>query len=237
MNEAHKSKCSIHPGATKMYQDLREDYWWPCMKQDVARYVEEYLTCRKVKAKHQRPHGKLQPLEIPEWKWEHLTMDFITKLPITQRGVDAIWVIEDRLTKSAHFLPIQEKNSSAEKLADIFVREIVIRHGEPVSIVSDRDTRFTARFWVLGCVSVRNFTHRRMGRASVRLRHSRICFELVSWILEVVGIDISHWQSSPITTATTLALVDHHLKCYMGGSVERPSVGARLGIEYWEALI
>ncbi|KAJ9542555.1 hypothetical protein OSB04_029061 [Centaurea solstitialis] len=144
--EAHKSKFSIHPGATKMYRGLREDYWWPCMKRDVARYVEECLTCRKVKAEHQRPHGKLQPLEIPVWKWEQITMDLITKLPKTPRGFDAIWVIVDRLTKSAHFLPIQE-SSSADKLADIFVREIVRLHGVPVSIVSDRDTRFTSRFW------------------------------------------------------------------------------------------
>jgi hypothetical protein len=146
MNEAHKSKFSIHPGATKMYRDLREGYWWPGMKREVAKYVEECLTCRKVKAEHQRPHGKLQPLEIPVWKWEKITMDLITKLPKTPRGNDAIWVIVDRLTKSAHFLPIKE-SSSAEKLAEIFVREIVTRHGVPVSIVSDRDTRFTSRFW------------------------------------------------------------------------------------------
>ncbi|KAJ9563234.1 hypothetical protein OSB04_008394 [Centaurea solstitialis] len=143
--EAHRSRFSIHPGVTKMYRGLREDYWWPCMKLDVARYVEECLTCRKVKAEHQRPHGKLQPLEIPVWKWEQITY-LITKLPKTPRGFDATWVIVDRLTKSAHFLPIQE-SSSADKLADIFVREIMRLHGVPVSIVSDRDTRFTSRFW------------------------------------------------------------------------------------------
>ncbi|KAJ9565945.1 hypothetical protein OSB04_001911 [Centaurea solstitialis] len=146
LEEAHKSKFSIHSGATKMYRGLREDYWWPCMKREVASYVEECLTCWKVKAEHQRPHGKLQPLEIPVWKWEQITMDLITKLPKTPRGFDAIRVILDRLTKSAHFLPIQE-SSSADKLADIFVREIVRLHGVPVSIVSDRDTRFTSRFW------------------------------------------------------------------------------------------
>ncbi|KAL4565797.1 hypothetical protein LXL04_029903 [Taraxacum kok-saghyz] len=146
MDEAHKSMFSIHPGATKMYRDMREDYWWPCMKRDVAKYVEECLTCRKVKAEHQRPHGKLQPLVIPVWKWEQITLDLITKLPKTPRGFNAIWVIVDRLTKSAHFLAIRE-SSSAEQLADIYVREIVARHGVPVSIVSDRDTRFTSRFW------------------------------------------------------------------------------------------
>ncbi|KAJ9553357.1 hypothetical protein OSB04_017402 [Centaurea solstitialis] len=146
LTEAHKSKYSIHPGATKMYRDLKNGYWWPGMKRDVARFVEECMTCRMVKAEHQRPHGKLQPLEIPVWKWEHITMDFITKLPRTPRGYDTIWVVFDRLTKSAHFLPIRE-SSSAEKLAELFVREIVSRHGAPVSIISDRDPRFTSRFW------------------------------------------------------------------------------------------
>ena len=129
-----------------MYRDLRPDYWWPCMKRDVAWYVDRCLTCRKVKAEHQRPHGRMQPLDIPVWKWEDITMDFVTKLPRTARGVDSIWVVVDRLTKSAHFIPIQE-SISAEKLVDIYVREIVARHGVSVSGVSDRDVRFTSRFW------------------------------------------------------------------------------------------
>ena len=129
-----------------MYRDLRESYWWPGMKMDVAVHVERCVTCRKVKAEHQKPHGKLQPLEIPEWKWEHITMDFITKLPKTRRGLDTIWVVVDRLTKSEHFLAMKE-SSSAEDLAGMFIREIVSRHGVPVSIVSDRDPRFTSRFW------------------------------------------------------------------------------------------
>jgi hypothetical protein len=129
-----------------MYRDLKTDYWWPGMKRDVARYVEKCLTCLRVKAEHQRPHGKLQPLEIPVWKWEHITMDLITKLPRTPRNFDAIWVIVDRLTKSAHFIAMRE-SSSAEKLADIYVREIVARHGVPVTVISDRDVRFTSRFW------------------------------------------------------------------------------------------
>ncbi|KAJ9566564.1 hypothetical protein OSB04_002530 [Centaurea solstitialis] len=146
LDEAHKSKFSIHPGATKMYRDLRTDYWWPGMKRDVARYVEKCLTCLRVKAEHQKPHGKLQPLEIPEWKWEHVTMDLVTGLPRTVRRHDAIWVVVDRLTKSAHFIAIKEASSS-EELADIYVREIVARHGVPVTVISDRDVRFTSRFW------------------------------------------------------------------------------------------
>ncbi|GJT21848.1 putative reverse transcriptase domain-containing protein [Tanacetum coccineum] len=146
MDEAHKSKYSVHPGADKMYYDLRDRYWWPGMKRDIATYVSKCLTCSKVKAEHQRPSGLLQQPEIPEWKWDKITMDFITKLPRSKSGHDTIWVIVDRLTKSAHFLAIRE-DYSTEKLAKIYVDEIVTRHGVPVSIISDRDGRFTSRCW------------------------------------------------------------------------------------------
>ncbi|KAI3819610.1 hypothetical protein L1987_13451 [Smallanthus sonchifolius] len=145
MNEAHKTRYSIHPGADKMYQDLRQLYWWPGMKKDIALYVAKCLTYSKVKAEHQRPSGLLEQPEIPVWKWENLAMDFITKLPRTSSGYDSIWVIIDRLTKSAHFLPIRE-DFKVEKLARIYIDEIVSRHGVPLNIISDRDARFTSRF-------------------------------------------------------------------------------------------
>ncbi|KAJ9552748.1 hypothetical protein OSB04_016793 [Centaurea solstitialis] len=146
LDEAHKSKYSIHPGSTKMYRDLKMSYWWPVMKLDVASYVEKCVTCLQVKAEHQKPYGSLQPLEIPEWKSEHITMDFVTKLPKTLRGHDTIWVIVDRLTKSAHFLEMRE-TLPMDKLAKLYINEVVRRHGVPLSIVSDRDSRFTSRFW------------------------------------------------------------------------------------------
>ncbi|KAI3717316.1 hypothetical protein L1987_68865 [Smallanthus sonchifolius] len=146
LDEAHKSKYSIHRGATKMFYDLRCHFWWPGMRRDVVKYVERCLTCLRVKAEHQKPYGKLQPLEIPLWKWENITMDLITKLPKTRKGYDAIWVVVDRLTKSAHFLPIKETYSS-DRMAEMYVKEIMSHHGVPVSIISDRDTRFTSRFW------------------------------------------------------------------------------------------
>ena len=129
-----------------MYQNLRQHYWWNGMKVDVAKHVAKCLTCQQVKAQHCKPGGLLQPLEIPEWKWEHVTMDFVTGLPRSQRGNDSIWVIVDRLTKSAHFIAVR-KDSTLEKLAELYVRQIVRLHGVPVSIVSDRDPRFTATFW------------------------------------------------------------------------------------------
>ncbi|KAI3819010.1 hypothetical protein L1987_12832 [Smallanthus sonchifolius] len=146
MNESHKTRYSVHPGDDKMYMGLRQQYWWPGMKKDIALFVAKCLTCSKVKAEHQKPSGLLEQPEIPVWKWENLAMDFITKLPRTSSGHDSIWVIIDRLTKSAHFLPIRE-DYRVEKLARIYIDEIVGRHGIPLNIISDRDSRFTSRFW------------------------------------------------------------------------------------------
>ncbi|GJV86665.1 reverse transcriptase domain-containing protein [Tanacetum coccineum] len=146
MDEAHTSRYSVHPGADKMYYDLRDLYWWPGMKRDIAEYVSRCLTCSKIKAEHQKPSGFLQQPEIPEWKWEKITMDFVTKLPKSSSGHDTIWVVVDRLTKSAHFLPIRE-DYKTEKLAKIYTNEIVARHGVPVSIISDHDGRFTSHLW------------------------------------------------------------------------------------------
>ncbi|GJS54964.1 putative reverse transcriptase domain-containing protein [Tanacetum coccineum] len=129
-----------------MYQDLKKLYWWPNMKAEIATYVSKCLTCAKVKAEHQKPSGLLQQPEIPEWKWEKITMDFVSGLPRTPSGYDSIWVIVDRLTKSAHFLPMK-KTDSIEKLAQLYLKEIVCKHGVPTSIISDRDSLFTSRFW------------------------------------------------------------------------------------------
>ncbi|GJX31522.1 putative reverse transcriptase domain-containing protein [Tanacetum coccineum] len=146
MDEAHKLKYYVHPGADKMYYDLRDRYWWPRKKKDVAEYVSKCLTYIKVKAEHQRPSSLLQQPEIPVWKWEGIAMDFVTKLPRTSSGHDTIWVIVDRLTKSAHFLPMRE-DYKMEMLARLYLKEIVAIHGVPISIISDRDSRFTSRFW------------------------------------------------------------------------------------------
>ncbi|CAL2271229.1 unnamed protein product [Prunus armeniaca] len=146
MEEAHCSAYTMHPGSTKMYWTLWAYYSWPHMKGDIAKYVSRCLICQQVKAERQKPSGLMQPLPIPEWKWERIAMDFVFKLPRTSKGHDGIRVIVDRLTKSAHFLPIKE-TYPLTKLAKLFVDEIVRLHGEPVSIVSDRDARFTSRFW------------------------------------------------------------------------------------------
>ncbi|GKA53436.1 putative reverse transcriptase domain-containing protein [Tanacetum coccineum] len=146
MHESHKSKYSIHPGADKMYQDLKQLYWWLNIKADITTYVSKCLTCLKVKAEHQRPFTLLQQPEIPMWKWEKITMDFVSRLSKTPSGYDTIWVIVDRLTKSAHFLPMKKTNSM-ENLTQLYLKEVVCRHGVPISIISDRDSHFTSRFW------------------------------------------------------------------------------------------
>ncbi|GJZ44529.1 putative reverse transcriptase domain-containing protein [Tanacetum coccineum] len=122
MHESHKSKYSIHPGSDKMYQDMKKLYWWPNMKADIATYVSKCLTCARVKAEHQRPSGLLVQPEIPQWKWDNITMDFITKLPKSSQGYDTIWVIVDRLTKSAIFVPMRETDPM-EKLARMYLKE------------------------------------------------------------------------------------------------------------------
>nr|GEV60914.1 hypothetical protein [Tanacetum cinerariifolium] len=140
MHESHKSKYYIHLGSDKIYQDMKQIYWWSNMKADIATYVSKCLTCLRVKAKHQKPFGLLVQLEIPQWKWDNITMDFVTKLPKTQSGNDTIWVVVDRLTKFAHFLPMKETDPM-DKLARLYLKEVVTRHGIPVSIICDRDPR------------------------------------------------------------------------------------------------
>ncbi|GJT70008.1 putative reverse transcriptase domain-containing protein [Tanacetum coccineum] len=146
MRESHKLKYSIHPGSDKMYQDLKKLYWWPTMKAEIATYVSKCLICAKVKAEYQKPSGLLVQLVIPIWKLENISIDFVTKLPKTSTGQDTIWVIVDRLTKSAHFLPMKE-NDSIEKLTRQYLKEVVSKHCVTVSIISDRDCRFTSQFW------------------------------------------------------------------------------------------
>jgi hypothetical protein len=118
--EAHDSAYSIHLGSTNMYQDLKERYWWYGMKRDVAAHVALSDVCQRVKAEHQRLAGLLQPLKVPEWKWEEIGMDFIMGLPCTRDGYDSIWVIVDRLTKVAHFIPAKTTYIGA-RLAELYI--------------------------------------------------------------------------------------------------------------------
>lgn len=146
LEEGHRSKLSIHPGSTKMYQDLKMNFWWSGMKKHVAEFVATCLTCQKAKIEHQKPAGMLQPLDVPEWKWDSISMDFVVALPTTRKRFDSIWVVVDRLTKTARFIPVKT-TFNVESLAKVYIAEIVRLHGVPSSIVSDRDPKFTSHFW------------------------------------------------------------------------------------------
>ncbi|GJS17873.1 putative reverse transcriptase domain-containing protein [Tanacetum coccineum] len=146
MHESHKSKYSIHPGSDKMYQDMKNLYWWPNMKAEIATYVSKCLTCARVKTKHQRPSGLLVQPEIPQWKWDNVTMDFVTKLPKSSQGHDTICVVVNQLTRYAIFTPMRETDSM-ERLVRMYLKEVVTMHGIPVSIICDRDPRFASNFW------------------------------------------------------------------------------------------
>jgi hypothetical protein len=137
LDEAHLSKFSMHPGSMKMYQDLKQDFWWTRMKREIAKYVSECDICQRVKASHLKTTGILQPLSIPSWKWEDISMDFIIGLPNTSLRHYSIWVIVDRLTKTAHFLPMHT-TYNAKKYAEIYLDQIVRLHGIPKTIISDR---------------------------------------------------------------------------------------------------
>ena len=134
LREFHCSRFAVHPGGTKMYQDLRRQYYWNGMKRHVGDFVRRCLTCQQVKVERQKPAGLLQSLEVAEWKWEHVTMDFVTHLPRTLQGHDAIWVIVDQLTKSTHFLVVR-MTFTLERFCRLYIREIVRLHGVLVSIV------------------------------------------------------------------------------------------------------
>ena len=116
------------------------------MKRDVSEFVTKCMVCQNVKEEHQVPSGLLQPIKIPEWKWDRITMDFVVELPVTGREYNSVWVMVNRLTKSAHFLLVRT-DYSLNKLAELYIKEIVRLHGIPISIISDRDSRFTSRFW------------------------------------------------------------------------------------------
>ena len=146
LQEAHSSAYAMHPGSMKMYQTIKQTYWWNGMKWDIATYIAKCLVCQQVKAKYQNPAGMIQPLSIPEWKWDYITMDFVVGLSRIASGKDAIWVIVDRLTKSAHFISIKT-TFSLDRLVRLYVHKIVSKHDVPITIVSDQDSRFTSQFW------------------------------------------------------------------------------------------
>ncbi|GJV03134.1 putative reverse transcriptase domain-containing protein [Tanacetum coccineum] len=171
MHESHKSKYSIHPVSDKMYQDMKKLYWWPNMKADIATYVSKCMTCAKVKTEHQRPSGLLVQPDIPQWKWDIITMDFVMKLPKSSQGYDIIWVIVDRLTKSAIFIPMRETHPM-DKLARMYLKEC--HADEPLAVPLDGLHFDDKLHFVEEPVEI-------VGREVKRLKRSRIPLVKVRW--------------------------------------------------------
>jgi hypothetical protein len=185
LREMHNVPYVGHPGYQKTIAAVKSQYYWPGMKKEVSDFISRCLECQKVKAEHRHPVGLLQPLSIPEWKWEVVTMDSITKLPRMKKQHDYIMVVVDKLTKATHFILVKLTHK-AMNIVDVYMRDIVRLHGIPKTIVSDRDTKFTSKFWkglFNGFGTKLNFstsyhpeTHGQIGRANQVIEDMlRIC--------------------------------------------------------------
>ena len=146
LQEAHDSPVGGHKGVNKTLDLIRRAYWWPTVKKDVTKYVTTCASCQRNKARNVLPGGKLQPLQIPEGRWHSVSMDYITGLPCTEAGFDSVFVVLDRLTKMAHFIPCT-KDITAARTADVFLRDVIKLHGFPLEVISDRDPKFASEFW------------------------------------------------------------------------------------------
>jgi hypothetical protein len=146
LREIHNVPYVGNPVYHKTIAAVKSQYYWPSMKKEVVDFIVRCLECQKVKVEHRHPTSFLQPLPIIEWKWEVVTMDFITKLPITNKQHDSTMVVVDKLTKATHFVPVKLTHKAAN-IVDVYMKEISILHGIPKTIVSDRDPKFTSKFW------------------------------------------------------------------------------------------
>jgi hypothetical protein len=146
LEEVHKKPYSGHPGYQKMITPLRKLFYWPNMKGKTLEYLDRCQDCQQVKAKHQHPVGLLQPLPVPQWKWETISLDFITGLPKTQKQNDSIMVVIDKLSKSAHIILVKS-TFKAINITEIFMKENFRLHGIPKMVIWDRDIKFASTFW------------------------------------------------------------------------------------------
>jgi hypothetical protein len=146
LKEAHRALYCVHPGVKKMYTDMRKLLFWVGMKRDVVHFITKYLECQQVKSNHHHLTGLLQPHDVPMSKWEVISMDFFVGLSLKPHRHNAILVIVDKLTKSAHFILVRDTYDVTD-VVHVFVSEVIHLHGIPKNIISDRGSRFTSRFW------------------------------------------------------------------------------------------
>jgi hypothetical protein len=146
LKEMHNVPYANHPGYQKTIATVKSQYYWPCMKKEVVDCIARCMECQNVNFKHRNPAGFLQPFPIPEWKWEVVTIDFITKFPRKPKQQNSIMVVVNKLKKVAHFIPVK-LNHKVANITDIYMKEISRRHGVPKIIGSNRDPKFTSNFW------------------------------------------------------------------------------------------
>ena len=143
LDSEHDSKVAGHFGQDKTIELIRRNFWWPKMDEQIIQYIQSCTNCQQDKSRRHKKYGLLSPLELPHAPWQSIAMDFITDLP-PSRGCTELWVVIDRFTKMAHFIPLPPDGKKAEDLARIFAKEIWRLHGLPRDIISDRDARFTS---------------------------------------------------------------------------------------------
>ena len=224
---AHESPLTIHLGSTKMYQDLRQRFWWTRMKREIAQYIANCDISRRVKPEHQQPAGTLQPLAIPEWKWDKIGMDFITGFPRTRKGNNAIFIVIDRLSKVAHFLPVRESITAIE-LADLYISRIVSLHGVPLEINSDRGSLFTSRFSE-SFQNAPSFILSQVVKWNESIKFWKTCFEPLSFLSVWNGKNVFHLPNSLITIAIKPAWARLPSKFYMDEGVKHLLTGQKPG--------
>jgi hypothetical protein len=146
LKESRGALYCAHLGVKKMHADMKNIFLWVDMKHDVVYFVAKFLECQQVKVDHHHPTGLLQPHDVPMSKWEVISMDFVVGLPLTLHKHNVILVIVDKLTKCAHFIPVRDTYDVTD-VACVFISEVILLHGLPKKIISDRDSQFTSRFW------------------------------------------------------------------------------------------
>ncbi|KAH0758100.1 hypothetical protein KY290_021593 [Solanum tuberosum] len=195
LTEAHSSRYSIHLGATKMYHELWEVYWWNRMKKDIAEFVAKCPNCQQVKVEHQKPGGMSQDIGIPTWKWEDLNMDFIVGLPRTRRQHDSIWVIVDRIMKSAHFLPVKV-SYSAEDYAKLYLRKMGLGTKVKLSTTFHPQTDGQAECTIQ---TLEDIYHSSIGMAPFKAFYGRRCRSPIVWFevgeVALIGPELSAMRS------------------------------------------
>ena len=145
MDEIHQTPYYGHSRYQKTIATAKKQYFWPGMKKDMVEYISRCMKCQQVKVGHQHPANSLQPFPVPKWKWEVISMDFITRFPMTWRQHDSIMVVVDKLKKETHFIPIKSTHKT-DDIAKMFMKDIFRLNEFPKAIVSDRDPKFTSNF-------------------------------------------------------------------------------------------